>query len=104
MYGELKTLAQSENGDRHIAETLNENSQTLSLTNNENEKIINLLEEQIADLKDQLTDMKTQLSESTAEKNKLLYLADRLQKQNELLMLPSPKKKPSIWGYLRLKR
>lgn len=104
VYGELKTPGQSENGNGHIADSLNETSQTLSLTNNENEKIINLLEDQIADLKDQLTDMKTQLSESTVEKNKLLDLADRLQKQNELLMLPSPKKKPSIWGYLRLKR
>ena len=29
VYGELKIPAQSENGDRHIEETLNENSQTL---------------------------------------------------------------------------
>ena len=97
VYGELKTPEQSENRNGHIAETLNENSQTPSLTNNENDKIITMLEKQVEELKDQIAAEK-------AEKTKLIDLADRLQKQNELLMLPSPKKKPSLWGYLRLKR
>ena len=103
-YGKLKTPAQSENGSENTAETINDNSQTLSLTNNDNQKIIALLETQVTDLKDQIADMKSQLTESTTEKNKLLDLANSLQKQNELLMLPSPKKKPGFWGYLRLKR
>jgi hypothetical protein len=44
---------------------------------NENEKVIALLEAQVTDLKDQLTAEKV-------EKTKLIDLADRLQKQNEL--------------------
>ena len=97
VYGKLKTPGHSENGKGHFAETLNENEKTLSLTNNENEKIITMLEKQVEELKEQITVEK-------AEKTKLLELADRLQKQNELLMLPPPNKKPSILGYFRLKR
>ncbi len=93
VYGELKTPAQSENGSETTAEALNDNSQDASLTNNENPKIITLLETHVSDLKQQLAD-------STAEKNKLLELADRLQKQNEVLMLP-PTRSGNIITYFK---
>ena len=54
--------------------------------------------------KEQVQDLKERLTKADTEKAQLLDLADRLQKQNELLMLPSPKKKNGFWGYLRLKR
>ena len=79
------------------SEPVNGNHQNLSLTENDSPKIIELLEGQVQDLKERLTKADT-------EKAQLLDLADRLQKQNELLMLPSPKKKNGFWGYLRLKR
>ena len=93
VYGELKTPEQSGKGSENTAETINDNSQTLSLTNNDNPKINALLETQVTNLKDQIADMKDQLAESTAEKNKLLDLATSLQKQNEILMLPKPEDK-----------
>ena len=61
------------------------------MNGNDSPKIIELLEGQVQDLKERLTKADT-------EKAQLLDLADRLQKQNELLMLPSPKKKPGFWG------
>ena len=67
------------------------------MNGNDSPKIIGLLEEQVQDLKERL-------AKADTEKAQLLDLADRLQKQNELLMLPSPKKKNGFWGYLRLKR
>ena len=75
----------------------NDTLQNPSMNGNDSPKIIGLLEEQVQDLKERLTKADT-------EKAQLLDLADRLQKQNELLMLPSPKKKNGFWGYLRLKR
>ena len=61
------------------------------MNGNDSPKIIELLEGQVQDLKERLTKADT-------EKAQLLDLADRLQKQNELLMLPSPKKKHGFWG------
>ena len=75
----------------------NDSHQNLSMNGNDSPKIIGLLEEQVQDLKERL-------AKADTEKAQLLDLADRLQKQNELLMLPSPKKKNGFLGYLRLKR
>ena len=75
----------------------NDTLQNPSMNGNDSPKIIGLLEEQVQDLKERL-------AKADTEKAQLLDLADRLQKQNELLMLPSPKKKPGFLGYLRLKR
>ena len=75
----------------------NDTLQNPSMNGNDSPKIIGLLEEQVQDLKERL-------AKADTEKAQLLDLADRLQKQNELLMLPSPKKKTGFWGYLRLKR
>ena len=75
----------------------NDTLQNPSMNGNDSPKIIGLLEEQVQDLKERL-------AKADTEKAQLLDLADRLQKQNELLMLPSPKKKNGFWGYLRLKR
>ncbi len=67
------------------------------MNGNDSEKVIELLEGQVQDLRERLEKVDT-------EKAQLLDLADRLQKQNELLMLPSSQKKPGFWGYLRLRR
>ena len=86
MYGELKTPEQSEKGSENTAETIIDTSQNVSLTNNDNQKKIAVLETQVQELKDQIT-------AEREEKTKLLDLADRLQRQNEILMLPSAKRK-----------
>ncbi len=52
------------------------------LTENDNDKVIALLEGQVQDLK-------AQLSAEKSEKSELLTLAKNLQKQNEVLMLPA---------------
>ena len=85
--------------DSHQNPSMNGNDtlQNPSMNGNDSPKIIELLEGQVQDLKERLTKADT-------EKAQLLDLADRLQKQNELLMLPSPQKKNGFWGYLRLKR
>ena len=75
----------------------NDSHQNPSMTENNSPKIIELLEGQVQDLKERL-------EKADTEKNRLLELANNLQKQNELLMLPSPQKKNGFWGYLRLKR
>ena len=85
VYGELKTPEQSGKGSENTAETIIEKSQVLSLTNNDNQKIA-MLETQVQELKDQIT-------AEREEKTKLLDLAARLQRQNEILMLPSAKRK-----------
>ena len=109
VYGQLKSL----NGTQPLAveageqaEPLNDNRQTPSmngnethqkppLTENDNQKIVALLENQIADLKAQLTQASDRETALITEKSKLLDLTDRLQKQNEVLMLPAPQKKRS---------
>ena len=86
VYGELKTPEQSGKGSENTAETFIDTSQNVSLTNNDNQKKIAVLETQVRELKDQIT-------AEREEKTKLLDLADRLQRQNEILMLPSAKRK-----------
>ena len=86
VYGELKTPEQSEKGSENTADTINDTSQNVSLTNNDNQNKIAMLETQVRELKDQIT-------AEREEKTKLLDLADRLQRQNEILMLPSAKRK-----------
>ena len=61
------------------------------MNGNDSPKVIELLEKQVQDLKERL-------EKADTEKAQLLDLADRLQKQNELLMLPSPKKKNRLLG------
>ena len=86
VYGELKTPEQSGKGSENTAETFIDTSQNVSLTNNDNQKKIAMLETQVQELKNQIT-------AEREEKTKLLDLADRLQRQNEILMLPSAKRK-----------
>ena len=58
-------------------------------------------ENQIQDLKAQLEKADAQLEIATTEKFKLLDLTDRLQKQNEVLMLPpEPQTKRNWWQKL----
>jgi len=71
----------------------NETHQKLSLTDNAPPKMIELLEGQVQDLK-------AQLAAATTEKAQLLELANNLQKQNEVLMLPPPEKKDGIFQRL----
>ena len=73
----------------------NETHQNPSATGNDDPKIVDLLENQIADLKAQLTQASDRETALITEKSKLLDLTDRLQKQNEVLMLPAPQKKRS---------
>lgn len=94
VYGQLKSL----NGTQPPAERSDPEPthQNLSMNGNDTSRIIDLLEGQVQDLKDRL-------SQADTEKTQLLALADRLQKQNEVLMLPPPKKS-SFWGYFRLRK
>lgn len=61
------------------------------------EKIVALLENQIEDLKAQLTQATDRETALITEKSKLLDLTDRLQKQNEVLMLPPAPQKKRSW-------
>ena len=63
------------------------------MTDNDTPKIVALLEGQVADLK-------AQLDTATTENAQLLDLATRLQKQNELLMIPPPKTKRRFFRWL----
>ena len=60
------------------------------LTENDNAKVIALLEGQVQDLK-------AQLASAATEKAELLTPTNNLQKQNEVLMLPPPREKNG-WG------
>ena len=79
----------------------NETHQNPSMTENDNPKIVDLLENQIADLKAQLEKSDERETALITEKSKLLDLTDRLQKQNEVLMLPPPAKKTGFFGLFR---
>jgi len=79
----------------------NETLQTPLMTDNDTPKIVALLENQIADLKAQLAQASDRETALITEKSKLLDLTDRLQKQNEVLMLPpEPKTKRNWWQRL----
>ena len=114
VYGQLKqsngTQPPSAEAGEH-AEAVNDNRQTPSmngnephqnpsLTENDNPKIVALLENQLADLKAQLEKSDERETVLITEKSKLLDLTDRLQKQNEVLMLPAPKPKSGWWQRL----
>lgn len=62
---------------------LKNDSHALSMRDNENQQKIATLEKQVQELRDQIT-------VERAEKAKLIDLADRLQRQTEVLMLPKP--------------
>ena len=60
-------------------------------------------------LKSQLEDTKTELRDAKDRETKLLSMLETEQEKSKLLMLAPPadetkKTKPSIWGYLRLRR
>ena len=76
------------------AEPVNDTRQNASV-NGHDGKVVALLQEQVRDLKAQLT-------EATTEKQQLLELANRLQKQNETLMLPPPKETDTRSWFSRL--
>ena len=77
-----------------------ESNPPLSETGHDNPKVVALLENQIADLKAQLEKSDERETALITEKSKLLDLTDRLQKQNEVLMLPAPKPKSGWWQRL----
>ena len=78
----------------------NETHQNPSMTENDDPKIVALLDNQISDLKAQLAQASDRETALITEKSKLLDLTDRLQKQNEILMLPAPQKKLTWWQRL----
>ena len=78
----------------------NETHQNPSTTENDHPKIVALLDNQIADLKVQLAQASDRETALITEKSKLLDLTDRLQKQNEVLMLPAPQKNLTWWQRL----
>ena len=68
----------------------NEHTMSGHDTSIDRETVIALFEGYVADLK-------AQLENANAEKKELLELANRLQKQNEILTLPSPDEKHPTW-------
>lgn len=68
-----------------------ENRHNLSLTENDSQKVIDFLEEQIEELK-------KRLAQADAEKTQLLKLANNLQKQNELLIAIKSQEKTKFIG------
>ena len=85
VYGELKL-----NGTRPLSD---EPVNTSKMTDNDTPKIVALLEGQVADLK-------AQLDTENTENTQLLDLATRLQKQNEILMIPPPKPKRRFFRWV----
>ena len=89
VYGDLKI-----NGKPPLSsETANDGQMT---DNDTPTKIVTLLESQN-------TELKAQLEKAHTENAKLLELASRLQKQNELLMIPPPQPKRRFFTFLRRK-
>ena len=83
----------------------NERNQNVSMNSVDTPEnsVLNIVDSQIVSLlREQNATLTAQIAEEKQEKAKLLDLADRLQKQNELLMLPKPK--GSFMNYFRLKR
>ena len=79
------------------AEPVNDSDQNLSMNGNDGEKVVALLENQVTDLKAQLAQALDRENSLIREKSKLLDLTDRLQKQNETLMLPPAPEKKRRW-------
>ena len=76
-YGELKTTGEDAQST--------EQGNGKAMTGHDSAEIIALLESQVADLQKQLT-------RGYERENKLITLSDRLQKQNEVLMLTGEKR------------
>ena len=76
-YGELKTTGEDAQST--------EQGNGKAMTGHDSAEIIALLESQVADLQKQLT-------RGDERENKLITLSDRLQKQNEVLMLTGEKR------------
>ena len=86
-----KNLSMNGNDSRqNLSMNGNDSRQNLSMNGNDSQKVIELLEGQVEDLKERL-------EKADTEKARLLELANNLQKQNEILMLPSPHKKTGFW-------
>ena len=99
-YGELKTTGEDAL-NRAIMTGLNSNKGNgKAMTGHDSAEILAIKDNQISDLRSQLEKAETQLEIATTEKSKLLDLTDRLQKQNEVLMLPAPKPKSGWWQRL----
>ena len=89
VYGDLKL-----NGTRPLSD---EPVNTSQMTDNDTPaKVVALLEAQNRDLK-------SQLEEAHSQNAQLLELSTRLQKQNELLMIPPPQPKRRFLTFLRRK-
>ena len=89
VYGQLTHSTQSNDTEMNVVDTPNNGSGNVNDSpdiSGDDPKIVAILENQIADLK-------TQLENANSEKTQLLELANRLQKQNETLMLPAPAEK-----------
>ena len=88
VYGQLRQPTHSNDTEMNAVDTPNNGSGNVndspdtSDTHDDDPKVVALLENQIGDLK-------SQLEHANAEKKELLELANRLQKQNEVLMLPN---------------
>ena len=76
-YGEMKTTGEDAQST--------EQGNAKAMTGHDSAEIIALLESQVADLQKQLT-------RGNERENKLITLSDRLQKQNEVLMLTGEKR------------
>lgn len=109
VYGQLKQSAETRRGGvtpSEPAEPVNDTQQTPSMNGNETHqnpsmtdtdtpKIVDLLENQIADLKAQLAQASDRETALTSEKSKLLDMLSAEQEKTRVLMLPNPEKKRS---------
>ncbi|MCG9133851.1 hypothetical protein J5I95_19455 [Candidatus Poribacteria bacterium] len=85
VYGQLQASDPSNNTHQKTSMNGNETATLPFLAENDG-KVVTLLEAQVQDLKAQLASAET-------EKQQLLELANGLQKQNAVLMLPPPREK-----------
>ena len=89
VYGDLKINGNPPRSSEHVNEG--------QMTDNDTPTKI------VAVLESQNTELKAQLEKAHTENAQLLELATRLQKQNELLMLPPPQPKRRFLTFLRTK-
>lgn len=95
VYGQLKPSNGTPPAEEP-AEPVNDTHPNPSLNGNDTPNVVAFLENQIADLKAQLAQANARETRLHTEKSQLLDLTDRLQKQNEVLMLPPPPR-PTGW-------
>ena len=75
--------------------------QESQVAEHDSQRVVAVLDNQISDLKAQLEKAEMRETALIDEKSKLLDLTDRLQKQNEVLMLPAePQTKQTWWQRL----